>query len=235
MSGRQPGCSDRTIRRRLAEWAGLGLAEALHAAALRAYDQIIGLELSDVAVDGCLTKAPCGGERAGPSPVDRRKGGLKRWVASDGHGIPLGIASAGANRHDSPLLVVMPSRLDPHPHQLRPGRHRPAHPGQHLRHSLTGQRELHRGHQHPPGEITGHHHRRALPHIHRHRGQLPQRHLFRPGRPLQRRTTKGPHRPPPAKTRPGTPWPRIMTIRFWHHHPDQRWSHAEEISAILGR
>jgi Transposase DDE domain len=100
-----PGCSDRTIRRRLAEWAGLGLAEALHAAALRAYDQIIGLELGDVAVDGCLTKAPCGGEHAGPSPVDRRKGGLKRSVASDGHGIPLGIASAGANRHDSPLLA----------------------------------------------------------------------------------------------------------------------------------
>jgi hypothetical protein len=84
-----PGCSDRTIRRRLAEWAELGLAEALHAAALRAYDQVIGLELADVVVDGCHTKAPCGGERAGPSPVDRRKGGLKRSVASDGHGIPL--------------------------------------------------------------------------------------------------------------------------------------------------
>ena len=100
-----PGCSGRTIRRRLAEWAAQGIAEALHAAALRAYDQIIGLELGDVAVDGCLTKAPCGGERAGPSPVDRRKGGLKRSVATDGYGIPLGIASAGANRHDSPLLA----------------------------------------------------------------------------------------------------------------------------------
>jgi hypothetical protein len=56
-------------------------------------------------VDGCLTKAPRGGERAGPSPVDPRKGGLKRSVASDGYGIPPGIASAGANRHDSPLLA----------------------------------------------------------------------------------------------------------------------------------
>jgi hypothetical protein len=99
------GCSDRTIRRRLAEWADLGAGEALHAAALRAYDQIIGLELADVAVDGCLTKAPCGGERAGPSPAGRRKGRLKRSVASDGYGIPLGIVSAGANRHDSPLLA----------------------------------------------------------------------------------------------------------------------------------
>jgi hypothetical protein len=100
-----PGCSDRTIRRRLAEWAELGLGEAVHAAALRAYDQVIGLELADVAVDGCHTTVPCGGERAGPSPVDRRKGGLKRSVASDGHGIPLGIASAPGNRHDSPLLA----------------------------------------------------------------------------------------------------------------------------------
>jgi Transposase DDE domain len=100
-----PGCSDRTIRRRLAEWAQMGAAEALHAAALHAYDQIIGLELGNVAVDGCMTKAPCGGERAGPSPVDRRKGGLKRSVATDGYGIPLGIACAGANRHDSPLLA----------------------------------------------------------------------------------------------------------------------------------
>lgn len=99
-----PGCSDRTIRRRLAQWAALGLGEALHTAALRAYDQVIGLQLGDVAVDSCHTKAPCGGERAGPSPVDRRKGGLKRSVASDGYGIPLGIVSATGNRHDSPLL-----------------------------------------------------------------------------------------------------------------------------------
>jgi hypothetical protein len=62
-----PGCPDRTIRRRLTEWAELGAAEALHAAALRAYDQVIGLELGDVAVDGCLTKAPCG--VSGPGPL----------------------------------------------------------------------------------------------------------------------------------------------------------------------
>ena len=89
-----PGCSDRTIRRRLKAWAALGIGEQVHALALAAYDQIIGLELADVAVDGCITKAPCGGECAGPSPVDRRKGGLKRSVATEDYGIPLGIASA---------------------------------------------------------------------------------------------------------------------------------------------
>jgi hypothetical protein len=49
-------------------------------------------------------EAPCGGDKAGPSPVDRRKGGLKRSVATEDAGVPLGVVSAGANRHDSPLL-----------------------------------------------------------------------------------------------------------------------------------
>jgi hypothetical protein len=42
------------------------------------YDRLFGLELAHLAVDGCSTKAPCGGQVAGPSPVDRRKQGLKR-------------------------------------------------------------------------------------------------------------------------------------------------------------
>jgi hypothetical protein len=33
--------------------------------------RMIGLNLADLAVDGCITKAPCGGEVAGRSPVDR--------------------------------------------------------------------------------------------------------------------------------------------------------------------
>ena len=99
------GCSDRTIRRRLSEWATAGIAQRVHATAVRGFDAIIGLDLADLAVDGCMTKAPCGGEKAGPSPVDRGKGGLKRSVATEGTGVPVGIVSAGANRHDSPLLA----------------------------------------------------------------------------------------------------------------------------------
>jgi IS5 family transposase len=79
--------------------------ERLREMALAAYDRIIGLELSDVAVDGCITKAPCGGEKAGRSPVDRGKQGTKRSTAVDANGIPLGTLTAPANRHDSPLLV----------------------------------------------------------------------------------------------------------------------------------
>jgi Transposase DDE domain len=98
-------CSDRTIRRRVKDWACWGVAAALHALCLAAFDKMIGLRLGDLSADGVMTKAPCGGARAGPSPVDRRKGGLKRSVAAEATGVPLGVVSAGANRHDSPLLA----------------------------------------------------------------------------------------------------------------------------------
>jgi hypothetical protein len=60
------GCSDRTIRRRLRASAAAGIGEQVHALALAAYDRMIGLELHDIAVDGCIIKAPCGGECGGP-------------------------------------------------------------------------------------------------------------------------------------------------------------------------
>jgi DDE family transposase len=99
-----PGCSDRTIRRRVGEWAHAGHGPWLLRMALAAFDRMIGLELDDLAVDGAITKAPCGGEVAGRSPVDRGKQGMKRSVACDGGGIPLHLVAARANDHDSPLL-----------------------------------------------------------------------------------------------------------------------------------
>ena len=99
-----PGCSDRTIRRRLDQWAAAGVGEQVLRAALAGYDQMIGLDLDDLSVDGSITKAPGGGEVAGRSPVDRGKQGTKRSVACDGDGIPLHVVSARANDHDSPLL-----------------------------------------------------------------------------------------------------------------------------------
>jgi len=105
-------CSDATIRRRLKEWAAVGVSEQVHTLTLQAYDRMIGLELDDLAVDGCITQAPGGGEAAGRSPVDRGKQGLKRSVVTEGTGIPLHVVSAGANRHDSPLLAPTLAGLD---------------------------------------------------------------------------------------------------------------------------
>ena len=97
-------CSESTLRRRRDEWIELGVMERLREICLGAYDRLIGLKLSEVALDCCMTKAPRGGEKAGRSPVDRGKRGLKRSMAVDAKGIPLGAVSAPANRHDSPLL-----------------------------------------------------------------------------------------------------------------------------------
>jgi transposase len=83
-------CSATTLRRRREEWISAGVAERLRLAVLAAYDRMHGLQLEHLAVDGCITKAPCGGQTAGPGPVDRRKQGLKRSPVTEAGGIPLG-------------------------------------------------------------------------------------------------------------------------------------------------
>jgi transposase len=97
-------CSATTLRHRRDEWIDTGVMDALRELVLEIYDRIIGLQLTDIAVDGCITTAPCGGEMAGKSPVDRGKQGLKRSTVVDACGIPLGAIAAPANRHDSPIL-----------------------------------------------------------------------------------------------------------------------------------
>ncbi|GGM65815.1 transposase [Micromonospora sonchi] len=105
-------CSATTIRNRRDEWINLGVFAQLKAIALDAYDRIVGLLLDNLAIDGCITKAPGGGEIAGRSPVDRGKQGMKRSLMIEARGIPLGRVLAGANRHDSPLLEPTLDRLD---------------------------------------------------------------------------------------------------------------------------
>jgi transposase len=95
-----------TLRRRRDEWITAGVAEQLRLAVLAADDRLFGLELEHLAVDGCLTKAPCGGEVAGRRPVDRGKQGLKRSIVTEAGGIPLGAVPAGANRRDDGLLAA---------------------------------------------------------------------------------------------------------------------------------
>jgi len=106
-----PTCSATTIRDRRDEWIAAGLFELLEQICLEAYDRIVGLDLAEVTVDGCIVKAPCGGQAAGKSPVDRGKQGTKRSLLTDGAGIPLGCIVAPANRHDSPLLGPTLERL----------------------------------------------------------------------------------------------------------------------------
>jgi len=97
--------SDTTVRQRRDEWLAAGVFDAVAEEATQAYDRVIGLDLSDVAVDGSLHKSPCGGEGTGRNPTDRGKLGWKWSLLTDRHGIPIGWTIDGANRNDSVLLA----------------------------------------------------------------------------------------------------------------------------------
>ncbi len=58
VAGRLGKGGETTLRRRRDEWLEAGVFDALVAEALHAYDRVIGLDLSEVAIDGSLHKGP---------------------------------------------------------------------------------------------------------------------------------------------------------------------------------
>jgi transposase len=96
--------SDTTLRARRDEWVEAGVFDRLADEAVAAYDRVVGLDLSECAVDGSRHKAPTGGEGTGPNPVDRGKSGWNWSLFADRRGIPVGWTAAGANRNDCVLL-----------------------------------------------------------------------------------------------------------------------------------
>jgi transposase len=104
--------SDTTLRSRRDEWICAGVFDQLVEIMLSVYEAKVGLDPADVAVDGCLQKAPCGGEGTGKSPVDRGKLGWKWSIATDRNGIPIGFVVAPANRNDSVLLPATLEAID---------------------------------------------------------------------------------------------------------------------------
>ena len=56
------------------------------------------------AADGVIGKSRFCGDKRGPNPTDRAKPGTKKSVIVEQHGGPLGVATAGANVHDTKLL-----------------------------------------------------------------------------------------------------------------------------------
>jgi putative transposase len=102
---RELGASS-TVHDRSQEWERAGLFRELWEAGLTAYDELAGIDWRWQALDGVMTKAPFGGAATGPNPTDRGKRGVKRSLLTDGAGIPLAVAVAGANRHDMKLVVA---------------------------------------------------------------------------------------------------------------------------------
>ena len=44
------------------------------------------------------------GKKTGPNPTDRGKGGVKRSMLTEGHGVPIGVVIEGAHRHAMKLV-----------------------------------------------------------------------------------------------------------------------------------
>src|SRR5271169_6502385 len=115
VAGRLGKGSETTLRRRRDEWVALGAYACLVDEAVAGFDKVIGLDLSDVSVDGSLHKAPCGGEGTGPNPTDRGKTGVE---VVGGHRHQWGAHRLGERRRQPPRLVAARS----HPRRHRTAR-----------------------------------------------------------------------------------------------------------------
>src|SRR3954469_4343383 len=97
-------CSSSSAHRRFQEWADAGVFARLWQLGLAEYDALEGIDWAWLSMDGAMTKAPLGGESTGKNPTDRGKRGVKRSLLVEGHGVPIGVAIDGANRHDKKLV-----------------------------------------------------------------------------------------------------------------------------------
>lgn len=97
--------SSKTVFHRFKQLVKLGIFQKIWKAALIRYDREVGLCLRDQSIDSCQKKSPLGGEKTGPSPVDRRKLGTKLNLVVEANGIPIGATIARANHHDTQLLT----------------------------------------------------------------------------------------------------------------------------------
>jgi transposase len=85
------------------------------------------LDLSRAAVDSGYLRAMKGGNKTGPSPVDRGKTGCKHHIIVEAHGFPLAAILTGGNRNDVtqliPLIQAIPAiRGKPGQPRRRPDR-----------------------------------------------------------------------------------------------------------------
>jgi transposase len=104
------GCSGRTAHRRLRAWEELGVWDRLHVHLLTLLRQAGHLDPHLAIIDSVQVRAFGGGEKTGPSPVDRGKPGSKHTLLVDRHGVALAIRTAGANASDH--TQILPIVLD---------------------------------------------------------------------------------------------------------------------------
>jgi len=97
-------CPGSTAHDRFQEWVAAEVFQEMWESGLLAWDEFKGIDWSWLSMDGCITKAPLGGEKTGKNPTDRAKRGVKRSLLVEGQGLPVGLAVEGANRNDMKMV-----------------------------------------------------------------------------------------------------------------------------------
>ena len=88
-------CAASTAHDRFQEWVRAGFFQTLWEHGLMAYDDWKGIDWSWLSMDGCMTKAPLGGEKDGQKPHRPCQEGHEARPAGRGRGHPGGVGRGG--------------------------------------------------------------------------------------------------------------------------------------------
>jgi transposase len=102
-----------TCWRRLTRWHRAGVWKRLLESLLAEMQARGLLHWERALVDSAHLRAPGGGRKTGPSPVDRRKRGSKHHLLTDAEGTPLAIELTAGNRHDITQLLKLVEAIPP--------------------------------------------------------------------------------------------------------------------------
>jgi transposase len=103
--------SGHTCLRWLKRWQEAGVWDRLLQSLLDELQREKKIDWRTVIVDSASVRAPHGGPKTGPSPVDRRKLGSKHHVVIDAQGVPLAVILTQANRNDITQLLPLLEKL----------------------------------------------------------------------------------------------------------------------------
>jgi transposase len=96
--------SDTTLRSRRTEWEQAGVFHQLMEDCLAIYHELIGIDMSHVAIDGSSQLAPGGGRDTNNSPGSKGRKTMKWSIGVDANGIGLGGVIVSGSANDYPLL-----------------------------------------------------------------------------------------------------------------------------------
>jgi transposase len=96
--------SDTTLRARRTEWEQAGVFHQLMEDCLAIYHELIGIDMTAVAIDGSSQLAPGGGPDTNNCPGSKGRKAMKWSIGVDANGIALGAMIVSGSANDYPLL-----------------------------------------------------------------------------------------------------------------------------------